>query len=54
MRITGDEYKDGKLYNGYDYVNKAWVVDGKYKRCGHKESMDCTCFGKVHEGESPQ
>ncbi len=35
----------------FDYKNQAWVRDGKYARCGHPESMDCKCFGKVHEGE---
>ncbi len=36
----------------FDYVNQAWVRDGKYVRCGHLESMDCRCFGKLHEGET--
>ena len=35
----------------YDYKNQAWVVDGKYIRCGHPDSMDCNCYGKLHEGE---
>jgi hypothetical protein len=36
----------------FDYDNQAWIVDGKYVRCGHAESMDCGCFGRRHEGES--
>lgn len=36
----------------FDYTNQAWVVNGKYVRCGHPETMDCQCYGKVHEGES--
>lgn len=36
----------------YDYTNQAWVVDGKYVRCGHKP-VNCPCFGTVHEGETP-
>jgi hypothetical protein len=35
----------------YDYKNQAWVKDNRYVRCGHPESMDCGCYGKVHEGE---
>ena len=35
----------------YDYDNQAWVVDGKYVRCGHHDTMSCSCFGKLHEGE---
>ena len=37
----------------YDYTNQAWVVDGKYQRCGHPQDMDCACYGKIHQGESP-
>ena len=53
-RQGGDEYRDGKMYNGYDYDNQAWVKDGKYVRCGHPESMDCRCYGKTHEGQPTQ
>lgn len=35
----------------YDYANQAWVVDGKYMRCGHVEAANCTCYGMVHHGE---
>lgn len=38
----------------YDYDNQAWIVNGKYIRCGHPESMNCNCYGKLHEGESSQ
>lgn len=44
-------YVGGRLRDGYDYTNQAWVVDGKYVRCGHLESMDCGCYGRVHAGE---
>lgn len=37
--------------NGYDYDHQAWVVNGKYVRCGHPEAMDCGCYGRVHVGE---
>ena len=35
----------------YDYTNQAWTVGGRYVRCGHPESMNCTCYGKLHAGE---
>jgi hypothetical protein len=42
----------GTLVNGYDYTNQAWVMNGKYVRCGHPDAMDCDCYGKEHEGET--
>ena len=41
-----------KLY--YDYENQAWVRNEKYIRCGHPESMDCQCYGKLNEGKPMQ
>jgi hypothetical protein len=35
----------------YDYTNQAWTVCGKYIRCGHPETMNCRCYGKIHAGE---
>ena len=46
-----DEYRNGRLWNGYDYDRQAWVIEGKYVRCGHPDSMECHCYGKIHEGE---
>ena len=37
--------------NGFDYATQAWVKDYKYIRCGHPDEMDCSCFGKRHEGD---
>lgn len=51
MRYSSNEARNGKLYNGYDYENQAWVLKGKYQKCGHPESMKCNCYGKLHEGE---
>lgn len=34
----------------FDYDNQAWIVDGKYIRCGHHEEHDCMCYGKKWEG----
>jgi len=36
----------------FDYERQAWIKDGKYVRCGHPESMDCGCYGRLHEGEA--
>jgi hypothetical protein len=51
VRYSNDEYKDGRLMNGYDYDNQAWVLDGKYVACGHRASMNCSCYGRIHKGE---
>ncbi len=51
MRESSDEYKNGKLVNGFDYDNQVWVRDGKYVPCGHPKSMQCNCYGRLHEGE---
>lgn len=53
MRTCVNEYnyETGRLMNGYDYINQAWVLDGRYIRCGHPETMDCHCYGKDHDGE---
>ena len=34
----------------FDYEKQAWIVDGKYVRCGHDSA--CNCYGKLHEGET--
>ena len=49
MRTSRDQYRNGRLINGYDYDNQAWVINGKYRRCGHLTK--CTCYGTIHEGE---
>ena len=51
MRTGKDEYRNGKLWNGYDYTRQSWVCDGLYVRCAHPETMDCGCYGKLHAGE---
>jgi hypothetical protein len=38
--------------DGYDYDNQAWYKNGVYIRCGHPDSMDCGCFGKINEGKA--
>ena len=34
----------------YDYDNQAWVIDGVYVDCGHKEGHRCNCFGRIWLG----
>ena len=50
-RTSNDIYRNGRLWQGYDYENQSWVKDGKYLRCGHPESMNCQCYGKLHDGQ---
>ncbi len=50
-RTSDNYYIDGRLQDGYDYENQAWVRNGVYVRCGHADSVNCRCFGKLHEGE---
>lgn len=46
-RTSQDEFDTkGQLLNGFDYENQAWMVDGKYTRCGHPETMKCGCCGR--------
>ena len=53
-RLSTDEYRNGTLYNGYDYTRQAWVLDGRYIECGHPEDMNCQCYGKLHNHEDCQ
>jgi hypothetical protein len=48
------EHSTGRLVNGFDYERQAWVIDGKYRRCGHPQNMRCNCYGRLHEGEETQ
>jgi hypothetical protein len=52
MRMSGTvEAQTGSKANGFDYVNQAWVKDGRYIACGHPESMHCNCYGTVNAGK---
>lgn len=47
-----DEYRRAESEtSAYDYDNQAWTINGRYVRCGHPESMDCGCYGRLHAGE---
>jgi hypothetical protein len=49
-RTSDNEYRDGLLFNGYDYDHQAWVKDGLYVRCGHPEPAPCGCYGRDFAG----
>lgn len=53
-RLSNNEFKDKKLINGFDYDNQCWVIEGLVQRCGHPETMDCQCYGKIHAGEKSE
>ena len=38
-RLSGDEVRDGYVWNGFDYALQVWVVDGIVQRCGHPVAM---------------
>lgn len=49
-RLSGDELRDGVVWNGFDYALQVWVVDGVVQRCGHPPAMArrgpcCPAFG---------
>lgn len=49
MRTSNDEFKNGLLWNGYDYDRQAWVVDGIYQDCGHPSYMKAQQCCEAHE-----
>jgi hypothetical protein len=49
-RLSTDKFDtDGRLIDGFDYANQAWVADGFYLNCGHI-LKDCGCYGREHQG----
>jgi hypothetical protein len=38
-RLSGDELRDGFVWNGFDYALQVWVLDGVVERCGHPPAM---------------
>jgi hypothetical protein len=44
---------DPNSIEGFDYKHQAWVVRGRYQRCGHPALMACGCYGRRHQGERP-
>lgn len=38
-RVSGDQIREGRLFNGFDYRVQVWVIDGVVRGCGHPASM---------------
>jgi hypothetical protein len=38
-RLSGDELRDGYVWNGFDYALQVWVVEGVVQGCGHPPTM---------------
>jgi hypothetical protein len=38
-RLSGDEIRHGRVWNGFDYELQVWVVNGMIQGCGHPETM---------------
>jgi hypothetical protein len=61
-RTSVNETKGGRLMNGYDYKNQAWVMRGVYQDCNHPLRGQrtaigtiwdgCHCYGREHAGEA--
>lgn len=48
---TNETTPAGNIRNGFSYEHQCWIEDFVIQRCGHPETMDCRCFGKLHAGE---
>jgi hypothetical protein len=38
-RLSSDELRLGRLFNGFDYQIQVWVVDGLIRGCAHPATM---------------
>jgi hypothetical protein len=38
-RLSGDELRDGDVWNGFDDALQVWVIDGVAQSCGHPVTM---------------
>jgi hypothetical protein len=38
-RLSGDELRDGYVWNGFDDALQVWVVEGVVEPCGHRPAM---------------
>jgi len=48
-RFSSDQYKDGKVFNGFDYALQVWVKEGRVQMCGHL-SEECGCNQRKYSG----
>jgi hypothetical protein len=52
-RTSGDEFRNGTLWNGYDYGLQVWVRGGIVEDCQHPESMGPGCCnGRFYAGQA--
>ena len=42
-RLSGDEIRFGRVWNGFDYELQVWVANGITQRCGHRKTMRSVC-----------
>jgi hypothetical protein len=53
-RVSGDDVRDGHVWNGFDYALQVWVVEGVVQPCGHPPAMSqhapC-CAARVLAGQ---
>jgi len=43
-RLSGDEIREGRVYNGFDYNLQLWVFQGVVRDCGHpRKHLDGFC-----------
>ena len=53
LHAVGDwEPEPKRLENGFDAINKAAVVDGRYSTCDQTHDGPC-CYGCLHQNEIP-
>jgi hypothetical protein len=38
-RLSGDEIRNGRVWNGFDYELQVWGVNGIIQHCGHPDTM---------------
>jgi hypothetical protein len=38
-RLSGDEIRHGRVWNGFDYELQVWVLNGIIQCCGHPDAM---------------
>ena len=51
-RVSVNEDREGKVYNGFDYAKQCWVLEGVVQDCGHAYGTVCDCYGRKHAGET--
>ena len=38
-RLSGNEIRNSRVWNGFDYELQVWVANGIIQRCGHPDTM---------------